>query len=197
MERDRGQGSPDQKPTGQRKGLLKEQANPKGESELSKLLEEKGLFTAYTPEGRDPESYPIEVMRQIKDGLDRRLRYDHKLGIRPEVPTYELVNKYISWRHSIIDMTRAYEIIAYPSCKNQQLRENIKKDLVEDVHQHASWGGMNYVELNDEERELVGKMTTVRSLPFDSEKRIYVYTEVEECRSELETAYFFARKVFR
>jgi hypothetical protein len=177
--------------------LKNEQAKPKGESELGKLLEDKGLFRAYAPEGRDLESYPIEVMKEIKDDLDKKLRYDYNLGIRPEAPTKELVNKYISWRYSIQAMTRAYEVIAHPFCKSQQLRESIKMDLLEDVREHASWHGMNYVELNDEECELIGKMTAVRGLPFDPEKHIYVYTDVAECRDELETAYFFARKVFR
>lgn len=117
--------------------------------------------------------------------------------MRPEAPTNELVNKYLSWSYSIKAMTRAYQVIAYPFCKNQELRESIKKDLVDDVRQHASWNGMNYVELNDEERELVGKLTVVRRLPFDPEKHFYEYTELADCRDELETAYFFARKVFR
>jgi hypothetical protein len=51
------------------------------------------------------------------------------------------------------------------------------------------------VRLNDEERELVGKLTTVRGLPFDSEKRFYEYSEVPDCQDELAAALFFSRKV--
>lgn len=169
----------------------KEQAKPK--SELSKLLEEKGLFRAYTPEWADPVNYPIEVMRQIKDDLDIKLKYDHSLGMRTEAQTNQLVNKYNSWKRSIVDMTRAYEIIAYPFCKDQQLRESIKKDLVDDAY----YNGTENVHLNDEELELVGKLTAVRGLPFVPDKRIYEYSELSDCRKELATISFFSRTVFR
>jgi len=52
--------------------------------------------------------------------------------------------------------------------------------------------GRDKVELNDEELEVLSKLTRVRRLPFDPEKRVYKYSEVEGYG----LGTFFSRTVF-
>jgi hypothetical protein len=185
MERDRGLGRPDGASSNQTKPEPKEQAKPKGESELSKLLEERRLFAAWAPRGRDPENYPIEVMKQIQSELTERrdrqwaaaeyLPEDLIQGKQMKALDRIIIDKLYSLKESVRKVERAFEIIAYPVWQNQELKENIKEDIVDDTERY----GRDKVELNDEELEVIGKLTRVRSLPFDPEKRVYEYSEVE------------------
>jgi len=87
-----------------------EHANPKAESGLSKLLEEKGLFMADAPERRDPQSYPIEAMKQIQSELTERI----------EAADPILKDKMFSLRESARKVERAFEIIVYPVLQDQE-----------------------------------------------------------------------------
>jgi hypothetical protein len=144
-----------------------EQAKPKAESGLSKLLEEKGLFMADVPKGRDPQSYPIEAMKQIQSELTGPM----------EAADPILKDKMWSLSESARKVERAFEIIVYPVLQNQELQENIRGDLLDDIYRY---GRRRNTELSDEELEALGKLTTVRGLPFDPEKRVYEYSEVPD-----------------
>lgn len=194
-----GQGRPEGVPKSQQEGTPpKEQAKPKGKSELSKLLEEKRLFAAWAPKGRDPESYPIEAMKEIQSELDGRIRrqydtaehlpYDLIQGAPMKAIDGILIDKLYSLRASIDAVEKAYGIIAYPSFKSEKLKRSIKKELerADDIT------GIDKVELNEEELEIIGRVTKIRGLPFDPEKRIYEYSEVRDYTSGL-----FRRTVFR
>jgi hypothetical protein len=198
MERKEGRGRPGA-PNSQQEGTpQKEQAKPKRESELGQLFEERRLFAAWAPKGIDPESYPIEAMREIQDELDERIRRQYATaeywqedliqGKRMKALEGILVNKMYSLRRSVDTVQKAYEIIAYPFCKNQELKKSIKKELelADDLTR------TDKVELNDEELEVIGKMATIRRLPSDPEKRVYKYSEVPDF-----TTWLFRRHVLR
>jgi hypothetical protein len=85
-------------------------------------------------------------------------------------------------------MRLAYEIIAYPHCKEPGRREFIEGDLTLDRQIHER----DQVALNDGEVEIIGKlcaapryklhgdgsMTLQPKIPFNPQKRIYNYSEV-------------------
>ena len=172
-----GQGRPEAPKSQQEGPPPKEQAKPQGESGLSRLLDEKRLFAAWAPKGRDPDSYPIEAMKQIQSEVTERIQrqYDAAKHFSPlrqsDVLDAIIIDKLWDLKISIYNVERAYEIIAYPICKNQELKISIKKDLEKEGH-------MGRIELNEEELEAIGKMTTIRGIPFDPEKRVYAYYEV-------------------
>lgn len=199
MERKEGRGRPGA-PNSQQEGTpQKEQAKPKGESELSKLLEEKRLFAAWAPKGRDPESYPIEAMKEIQSELDGRIRrqydtaehlpYDLIQGAPMKALDEILIDKMYSLRESTQKVERAFEIIAHPVLRHQELKKKIEDEFVDKLNR----GSIDEVVLSDEELEVISKMTRIRSLPFDPEKRVYNYTEVPGVRGRTG---IFARTVF-
>jgi hypothetical protein len=199
MERDRGQGSPEGKPKKEDRAPLKEQVKPKGESELGKLLEEKRLFAVWAPKGRDPESYPIEAMKEIQSELTERIEKQYAAseylpevliqGVQMKAVDQILIDKLYSLRESARKIERVLEIIVYPVLQNQELKKNIKEDLMDDTKRY---GRRSDVELNDEELEAIGKLTRVRLLPFDPEKRLYEYSQVPG----YDEAMLFSRTVF-
>ena len=85
-----------------------------------------------------------------------------------------LIDKLYSLRESTRKIERVFEIIVYPVLQNQELKKSIVKEF--DKADELTRGGL--VELNEEELEVVRKMTAIRRLPFDPEKRVYRYAEV-------------------
>jgi hypothetical protein len=134
--KENGQGRPEGASKKEDRAPQKEQAKPKGEGELGQLFEERRLFVAWAPKGRDPESYPIEAMREIQDELDERIRRQYATaeywpedliqGKRMKALEGILVNRMYSLRRSVDTVQKAYEIIAYPFCQNQELKKSIK-----------------------------------------------------------------------
>jgi hypothetical protein len=174
MERKEGRGRPGA-PNSQQEGTpQKEQAKPKRQSELDKFLEleekegRNRLFRAYPPEwtGIDPVGQPYKSMKVSEFNLSCR--------IREKAQDKALVEKLTSLKESLEKVSTAYGIIAYPFCKQRDVRDAIEISLEEDTRLHKK----TKVELNDEELELVSKLTAVRDLPFDPEKRVYGYSEV-------------------
>lgn len=181
-------------PRGQEGTPPKERARPKRESELSKLLDEKRLFAAWAPKRRDPESYPIEAMKQIQAEVAERIQrqYDEAKHFSPQGRSEALdqiiIDKLYSLKVSIDTVEQAYGIITYPFCKDEKLKRSIKEEL----EKANDLTGRDKLELNEEELEVIGKMTRVRRLPFDPEKRIYEYSEVPDYTWPL-----FRRHIFR
>ena len=58
---------------------------------------------------------------------------------------------------------------------DQELKKNIMKDLIDESN---SYGRRREIDLNNEELEALGKLTAVRGLPFDPDKRLYRRSEV-------------------
>ncbi len=197
--KEKGQGSPEGAPKSQSKPEQKEQAKPKGESELGKLLEEKRLFAVWTPKGRDPESYPIEAMKEIQSELTERIEKQYAAseylpevliqGVQMKAVDQILIDKLYSLRESARKIERVFEIIVYPVLENQELKKKIEDEFVDKLNR----GSIGEVVLSDEELEVISKMTRIRSLPFDPEKRVYNYTEVPGVRGRTG---IFARTVF-
>lgn len=77
-------------------------------------------------------------------------------------------------QETIQKVKTAYEILAYPHCKNWNRRSYIESDLEGDRQVH----GRDQVELNDAELGMLSKLTAPRGLPFNPQKRIYNYSEV-------------------
>jgi hypothetical protein len=77
-------------------------------------------------------------------------------------------------KETIRKVKTAYEILAYPHCKDWGRRDNIESELERDRQSFER----DQVELNDEELRALSKLTAVRKIPFDPQKRIYKYAEV-------------------
>jgi len=139
---------------------------PRQLTAVSNLLAEKRLFTPYTPKGEDPTWYPLEVMHELQGRLDSKAQQAGQDTARAE--------KLDSWKNGIQKLQMAYEIIAFPYFDNIT-RGHAEIELVWD----ALKGDHNApIELNDEERSILGRLTLARGLPFDLEKRAYRYSEL-------------------
>jgi hypothetical protein len=128
MKEQDGQGRPVGEPKSQSKSEPKEQAKTKGESELSKLLQEKGLFDKKYRLLADPVGYhTIERMDSIRARIFDDIGKERWRIDRGE-PAEALINKWRSWNHTIQNLKMVYGIIVYLSCKDKQdkrMRKNL------------------------------------------------------------------------
>jgi hypothetical protein len=90
----------------QRNDPSSEQGSHLKESGISKLLEARDLFEAYTPEGKDPTCYPIEVIENLV--------YNTSIKVHRGEVQKTLAENWPSWKKSIEKIQMAYEITAYP-----------------------------------------------------------------------------------
>lgn len=175
----------------QRNDPSKEQGSNLKESGISKLLEARDLFAAYTPEGKDPTCYPIEVMEN--------LIYDTSIKVHRGEVQRTLAENWPSWKKSIKKIQMAYEITAYPLLELAETRfaSDPKRDptehgpssyemsineLIRDAQEQPGKDTQEYphrapIELNDEEMSILSKITQARGLPFNPNKRMYHYLE--------------------
>ena len=172
MKNEREQGRPEGSPPNLESVSPKEQAKPKRESELIKYIEQQeerfSLLKPLPPERADIDSVgqPYRSMTWLEDEIGFRMNeYKHDKV---------LVEKLASWKETITKVSKAYAIVAYPFCKLQKAKEYIEAGLGSDTQRHKR----TKVELNDEEFELLGKLTAIHGLPFDPGKRVYEYSEV-------------------
>jgi hypothetical protein len=130
MERKEGRGRPGA-PNSQQEGTpQKEQAKPKRESELGKLLQENGLFDKEYKLLGDPVGYhTIKRMETIQNGLYIEIC---RIG-----QNEALKKKCNSWKDTIQNLKMAYGIIVYPSNKDKHDKSARKliKNLSLNLHQ--------------------------------------------------------------
>lgn len=171
MERKEDPGRP-ATPRGQEGTPSQEHAKPKGDSELIKYIEQQEekfrLLKPHPPERTDIDTVgqPYIAMTWLVDEIGFRIseKDDDKV----------LVEKLGAWKETITKVSNAYAIIAYPFCKLQKAKEYIEAGLGSDTQRHKR----TKADLNDEEFELLSKLTAIHGLPLDPEKRVYKYSEV-------------------
>jgi hypothetical protein len=167
----------------QRNDPSKEQGSHPKESGISKLLEARNLFEAYTPEGKDPTCYPLEVIENLV--------YDTSIKAQRGEVQKTLAENWLSWKKSIKKIQMAYEITVYSLLElaEARLARDPKRDptehgpssyemaineLIRDNQEHSHRAP---IELNDEETRILGKITQAKGLPFNPKKRAYSYLE--------------------
>src|SRR6516162_6391209 len=77
-------------------------------------------------------------------------------------------------KESIRRVKTAYEILAYPHVKEGGRKDAIQAELLQDRQSFER----DQVELTDEDLRALSKLTAARNIPFDTQKRIYKYSEV-------------------
>ena len=77
-------------------------------------------------------------------------------------------------KETIRKVKTAYEILAYPHCKDWRRQDNIEAELERDRQSFER----DEVELNDEELRALSKLTAARNIPFDPQKCLYKAAEV-------------------
>jgi hypothetical protein len=175
----------------QRNDPSKEQGSHFKESGISKLLEARDLFDAYTPEGKDPTCYPIEVIENLV--------YNTSLKVHRGEVQKPLAENWPSWKKSINKIQMAYEITAYPLLELAEARyardpkrdptehgpqsyEMAINELIRDAQDYPDKDTHEYphrapIDLGDEEMGILRKITAARGLPFNPKKRAYSYLE--------------------
>jgi hypothetical protein len=186
------EGRPNQELTTQGKANQLKQHDFHGESAANKsLTEHDPFYTAFwerfvekssvVPLGEDPAFWPANMLIEFN-------LLEAQRGDLTYPPKAELAEKLAPLQNSIRRMRLAYEIIAYPHCKEPGRREFIEGDLTLDRQIHER----DQVALNDGEVEIIGKlcaapryklhgdgsMTLQPEIPFNPQKRIYNYSEV-------------------
>jgi hypothetical protein len=171
----------------------KEQDNPHEQSELTNLFQESGLFDAYTPPGREPTVFPMDVLDHLRYDVATKARRISRYNRR-------LADQLQSWKTSINRINMVYEIIVYPfldvaqqtfvqspfkdpdapspSAERLRIAEGIRdaqdhpdKNLDEFPHRGP-------ITLTPLETYLLGRVAQTRGLPFDPQKRAYHYLEL-------------------
>jgi hypothetical protein len=137
------------------------------------LVMEREVFgkLSQTPAGEDPAYYPITVLNEFNYMIVNREDIKNNPGGLP----YAEFGEYAApMKETIRKVKTAYEILAYPHCKDWGRRDNIASELERDRQSFER----DEVELNDEELRALSKLTVARKIPFDPQKRVYKYTEV-------------------
>jgi hypothetical protein len=81
--------------------------NIRPDSPLTRLLESWGLFDSHTPQGKDPATYPIQVMDLKSHQLDMQVYQTP--GADPA-----LTHAWPTWSKSIRKILMAYEVWTCP-----------------------------------------------------------------------------------
>src|SRR5262249_23213733 len=147
-------------------------ARQEADNPFAPLMEQNvfGKLT-HTPAGEDPAFYPIKILNDFNYWIVNRKEIKNNPGGLP----YAKFGEYMApMRESIRIVKTAYEILAYPHCKDRGRRECIEDELVQDQYSFER----DEVELNDDELRALGKLAAARKIPFDPQKRLYKYSEV-------------------
>ena len=136
---------------------------------------EKNLFDklSQTPAGEDPAYWPLPMLHELNYHIVTR----HEMR---SADARAIGERYAPMKESIRKVTKAYEILAYPHCKDWGSRENIEDELATDQVMFER----DHVELDDAELKILSKLTAARKLPFDPQKRNYQYSEVLNAASQ-------------
>lgn len=183
-----------------RKPFMTEQDNRKkgpdkpkilGEGKVGEYLENAGLFSGITPQGREPISYPIAEM----DKLDERLAEQ----IRRQQSAQEK-DKLRAQRESLRRISMAYQVLVHPLLDEAGKRFANNPDRLPLEHGAASYRMIieeqardaqarpdlnthefphrSPVRLTDQEHFSLVHMAAVRGVPFDPDRREYRYTDL-------------------
>jgi hypothetical protein len=142
--------------------------------------------SSISPSGEDPAFWPIMMLNELTDLINNREYIRDKTK-------HALAKKIAPLKETIRKVETAYEIIAYPYCKQVGRQDVIEAWLESDRQAY----GRGSVELNDTELEIVRKLceipryalhgnikTLQPEIPFDPQKRIYNHSEVLNSSSE-------------
>jgi hypothetical protein len=124
-----------------------------------------------TPAGEDSAYYPITVLNEFNYMIVNRGDIRRNPGGKPYADFGE---RAAPMKESIRRVKTAYEILAYPHVKEGGRKDAIQAELLQDRQSFER----DQVELTDEDLRALSKLTAARNIPFDTQKRIYKYSEV-------------------
>ena len=144
--------------------------NPAG-TQLAPLMDPEILKKlSHTPEGEDPLFYPLYVLNEMLYHIATRTDPATAGSI-----TRAIGEKYAPYQASIRRVRTAYTILAYPHLTYYKPWQTHIEGELETDRQLA---GRDQVELTDDERLALSRLATAKQLPFDSDKKVYSYSEV-------------------
>jgi hypothetical protein len=126
-----------------------------------------------TPLGEDPAFWPVRVLNELNYMI---LERDHATD-RPNVwgvNAREVGERFAPFKEHIRKVKTAYEILAFPHCKDWGSRVVIEGELARDQQSFER----DQVELNDAELAILSRLAAAKNIPFNPEKRVYHYDEV-------------------
>ena len=127
-----------------------------------------------TPPTEDPAFWPVRVLNELNYMIVNRDEATPGVLNVWGVPAREVGERFAPFKEHIRNVKTAYEILAFPHCKDRGSREVIEAELAQD-----QWSNeRDKVELNDPELAILSRLTAARKLPFNPEKRVYHYDEV-------------------
>ena len=124
-----------------------------------------------TPAGEDPAYYPISVLNEFNYMIINREDIKKNPG---GVPYADFGEHAAPMKEGIRRVKTAYEILAYPHVKDWGRKDAIQAELLQDRQSFER----DQVELTDDDLVALSKLTAARNIPFDTQKRIYKYSEV-------------------
>jgi hypothetical protein len=122
----------------------------------------------FTPKGEDPAFWPIRVLNELEYYLT--IKDDSLAGSAARA----IGEKYAPYEESIRRVKTAYSILCYPHCKYDGWKQQIGAQL----ESRRQLFGEDQVELNDQELNALGQITSARNIPFNDKKRVYSHSEV-------------------
>lgn len=112
----------------------------------------------------DPKFYPIELLGSTENFI-----------LSGRGPTHEEArHKLIPMSETIRKVKTAYEILAYPHCRDLSDRTFIKGDLMLDMDIHER----HSVQLTDKENMLLATLLKITNIPSVPRKATYSHSEV-------------------
>ena len=137
-----------------------------------------------TPPREDPAFWPVRVLNELNYMIVNR---DDAAPNTPNlwgVSAREIGERFAPFQEHIRNVKTAYEILAYPHCKSSGSREVIEGELAQDQHSTER----DRVELNDAELAILSRLAAAKKLPFNPQKRVYLYDEVFHPSPDIEPA---------
>jgi hypothetical protein len=139
---------------------------------LFSLVEQKlSDASTRTPAGEDPAYWPIPVLDEINYLIVNRENTTQNSSVAANSVIGE---RAAQMKETIRRVKTAYEILAYPHCKDKGRKECIEADLEGDRQMFAR----DQVELSNEELNMLAKLAGARNIPVVPDKKIYSYAEV-------------------
>jgi hypothetical protein len=137
-----------------------------------------------TPDSEDPAFWPVKVLNELNYMI---LERDHARTDTPYlwgVSAREMGERFAPFQEHIRNVKTAYEILAFPHCKDQGSRDLIDDELYRDQQAFER----DQVELNDAELAILSRLAAPKNIPFNPEKRVYQYDEVFHPSPDIEPA---------
>jgi hypothetical protein len=163
---------------------------------LSRVMQERVFDKLGTPEpgehwpGQDPLYRPSYLMDHLRYELSMQAYREGRVQVGEKLPVAQSLEK----------VRMAYDIIAYPRLDNAELKLEVKSviaDAVENPDMRTDdFPHRGPIALTDEEVRMLSKLAQAMALPFDPDKRVYRYTELQPLR-EAESIVFSQSPLYK